>query len=350
MRSPNPYRLLLIGAFIITFGYVLVLTLFNILTYQKIKWLFFSISSTSVFLFSYFIFSYIIRRFIYDKIKLIYKTIHTLKVPKEEKTKNINLHQDIIRKVNEEVTDWAEEHKKEIEDLKKLESYRKEFLGNVSHELKTPIFNIQGYILTLLDGALNDREVNREYLEKTEKNVDRMIHIIQDLEIISNLETNEVKLDFTKFDILALTREVYELLETKARRKSINLTFHENISSDTKIYVRADKEKVRQVLTNLVDNSINYGNEHGRTKISIYDMDENVLVEVSDNGIGINEKFIPRLFERFYRVDKSRSRNQGGSGLGLAIVKHIIESHEQTINVRSAPGIGSTFSFTLGKG
>jgi two-component system phosphate regulon sensor histidine kinase PhoR len=303
-----------------------------------------------LFLASYFIFSFILEKFIYDKIKIIYKTIYNLKVPKEDKNKSIDLHEDIINKVQEDVAIWAEDNKKEIEELKKLELYRKEFLGNVSHELKTPIFNIQGYILTLLDGALDDPEVNLEYLRKSEKNIERMINIVQDLEIITQLETGEIKLEFSKFNIVALIREIYEMLEIKAKQNKISFGFHDSVSNDTEVYVYADKEKIRQVLINLIDNSIKYGSDGGRTKVSFYDMDENILVEVSDNGIGIDTKHIPRLFERFYRVDKSRSRNMGGSGLGLAIVKHIIESHKQTVNVRSAPGVGSTFAFTLKKG
>ncbi len=271
-------------------------------------------------------------------------------MPKEEKNKNIDLHEDIINKVQEDVAIWAEDNQKEIEELRKLELYRKEFLGNVSHELKTPIFNIQGYILTLLDGALDDPEVNLEYLRKTEKNIERMINIVQDLEIITQLETGEIKLEFSKFNIVALIREIFEMLEIKAKQRNISFCFHDSVGSDSEVYIYADREKIRQVLINLIDNSIKYGSDGGRTKVSFYDMDENILVEVSDNGIGIDSKHLPRLFERFYRVDKSRSRNMGGSGLGLAIVKHIIESHKQTVNVRSAPGVGSTFSFTLRKG
>jgi two-component system phosphate regulon sensor histidine kinase PhoR len=324
--------------------------LFEWFIFYKINWLLTICSSIVVCLSSYFIFSFILQRFIYDKIKIIYKTILSLKVPKEEKNKTIDLHEDIISKVQEDVTGWAEDNKKEIDDLKKLELYRKEFLGNVSHELKTPIFNIQGYILTLLDGAMDDPEVNLEYLRKSEKNIERMINIVQDLEIITQLETGEIKLEFSKFNIVALIREIYEMLEIKAKQNKISFSFHDTVNSDTEVNVYADKEKIRQVLINLIENSIKYGGEGGRTKVSFYDMDENVLIEVSDNGIGIDPKHLPRLFERFYRVDKSRSRNQGGSGLGLAIVKHIIESHKQTVNIRSAPGVGSTFAFTLKKG
>jgi two-component system phosphate regulon sensor histidine kinase PhoR len=350
MNSPNPYRLLLVGASIIAFGYAILFTIASTVFFHHTYWFFLMYSTLIVFLLSYFVFSFILKRYIYDKIKIIYKTIHTFKLSPENKNRTVDLRQNIFGKIEEDVSGWAEEHKKEIDDLKKLEVYRKEFLGNVSHELKTPIFNIQGYILTLLDGAMDDTDVNRDYLEKTEKNIERMINIVQDLEIISQLEAGEIKLTPTSFEIVSLIREIFEMLEIKAQKRSIVFHFHDSIDDDSEILVFGDKEKIRQVLINLIENSIKYGNEGGRTKVSFYDMDENVLVEVSDNGIGIDAIHLPRLFERFYRVDKSRSRNQGGSGLGLAIVKHIIESHQQTVNVRSAPGVGSTFSFTLKKG
>lgn len=350
MKYSNPYKLLLVGSLFIILGYGIVFLAISFFYYHQINWFFLGISSVLIFGLSYYVFSYILEKFIYEKIKLIYKTIHTLKLSKEQKGKSFDIQKDILQKVNEDVAHWAEQRSTEIEELKKLETYRREFLGNVSHELKTPIFNIQGYILTLLDGALDDVEVNRNYLEKTEKNIERMINIVQDLEIITQLESGEIKLEFKRFDLVAMTREIFEMLEIKANNKGINLCFHSKITEDSHVYVKADKEKIRQVLINLIENSIKYGKDNGRTKVSFYDMDENALIEVSDDGIGIAEKDIPRLFERFYRVDKSRSRNIGGSGLGLAIVKHIIESHEQTINVRSAPGVGSTFSFTLQKG
>jgi len=350
MNSLSPNKLLLSGSAVIT---VIFAILFGILLWGltgTIHILLLLISVILVFCISWVVFQFILKRYIYDRVKPIYKNIHNLKVPKEIKNKNINLREDIIKKVNEDVSEWAEQHKKEIEEPKKTESYRREFLGNVSHELKTPIFNVQGYILTLLDGAMEDPSVNKDYLKKTEKNIDRMINIVNDLEVISRIESGEIELNTSMFDIIALSREIFDILETKAKWRDIQLIFHDDIDSGSQVFVMADREKIRQVLTNLVENSINYGSEGGRTKLSFYDMDENILCEVSDDGIGIESKDIPRLFERFYRVDKSRSRNQGGSGLGLAIVKHIIESHQQTINVRSAPGVGSTFSFTLKKG
>jgi two-component system phosphate regulon sensor histidine kinase PhoR len=351
MKSHKPYNLLLRGSALVTVIYTIVHIILSLLLSNAVNILFLTVMVLVVFCAVFLIFHFILKRFIYDRIKLIYKNIHSLKVSKELKeNRNIDLRQDILRKVNEDVAEWADQHEKEIDELKKMETYRREFLGNVSHELKTPIFNVQGYIMTLLDGALDDPVVKKRYLEKTEKNIERMIHIVQDLEIISHLESGEIKIDSTMFDIIVLSREIFDILETKARERKIRLIFHENIDSGSQVFVLADREKIRQVLTNLIENSINYGSSGGRTKLSFYDMDENILCEVSDNGIGIESKHIPRLFERFYRADKSRSRIQGGSGLGLAIVKHIIESHQQTVNVRSAPGVGSTFSFTLKKG
>ncbi len=252
-----------------------------------------------------------------------------------------------IDNLNQEIFAWADDRKNEIERLKKLEVYRKEFLGNVSHELKTPIFNIQGYVLTLLDGGLEDETINRDYLVRAEKSVDRMITIIDDLEAISQLETGELQLEPERFDIIALVKDVCEAQEMKATSKGIILTSEDDGKPS---FVVADRFRIRQVLTNLVVNSVKYGKEYGETKVRFYDVGENILVEVADNGLGIAAEHLPRLFERFYRVDKSRSREMGGTGLGLAIVKHIIEAHNQTINVMSTESAGTVFSFTLKKG
>ena len=290
----------------------------------------------------------VIRNYLTEKFKLIYKTIHNLKLTKEEKrNRSVDMSTDMMTKVEQEVTDWAESKRSEIEQLRKLESYRREFLGNVSHELRTPLFNIQGYISALMDGGLENPDINRSYLEKTEANIERMIDMIEELEVISRLESGEMQLDESNFDLYSLCREVYAHLEDQANARNITLKF--GADTGMGLFVYADREKIRQVLVNLVSNSIKYGIENGRTKISVYDMDENFLVEVSDNGIGVEEKHLPRLFERFYRVDRSRSRAEGGTGLGLAIVKHIVEAHGQTINVRSTQGLGSTFSFTVRK-
>jgi two-component system phosphate regulon sensor histidine kinase PhoR len=348
MKKFTPKRIAFYTSVLVTFVVFIVLLIINILT--KFHVFYPSLFIIPVlFLISFYSYKYTLEKFIYEKIKIIYKTIHNLKYQKGDPAsyKNINLNTDIISEVNQQVLTWAQDKKEEIDKLKNLEIYRKEFLGNVSHELKTPIFNIQGYISTLLDGGIDDKDINREYLLKTEKNIDRMIAIVQDLEIISQLESGKLKLKYSIFNIAELTNEIFEHLEAKAKSKNIKLVFSD--THNDSFNVVADKERIHQVMVNLIDNSIKYGKEGGRTKISFYDMDENVLIEVSDNGIGIAPKDIPRLFERFFRADKSRSREQGGSGLGLAIVKHIIEAHQQTINVRSAINIGSTFSFTLRK-
>jgi two-component system, OmpR family, phosphate regulon sensor histidine kinase PhoR len=235
----------------------------------------------------------------------------------------------------------------EMDEMKKTEIYRREFLSNVSHELKTPIFNIQGYLHTLIDGGLKDKKINKKYLDKAAKNLDHLTNIVNDLEVISRLESGEQPINMQKFDIHNLSHDVIDELELLADKKEISISFKEGCNN--MMLVIADKEKIKQVLVNLVTNSIRYGNEGGKTQIGIYDMADNVLVEVSDTGIGIAQEHIPRLFERFYRIDKSRSKDEGGSGLGLAIVKHIIEAHNQTVNVRSTIGVGSTFGFTLKK-
>ena len=254
---------------------------------------------------------------------------------------------DTLETIEKQIEVIIEERKKEIEHLKKLETYRKEYIGNVSHELKTPIFNIQGYIQTLLDGGLEDTNVNRKFLERADKSVERMITIVEDLQTITQFETGELVLDIESFDILALAKDVCDTMDMRAKTRNISLIVRE--MDNVSFLVSGDRFRLRQVLANLVVNSIKYGKEGGETKIQLRDNGNFIMVEVSDNGIGIDKKHLSRLFERFYRVDKSRSRDQGGSGLGLAIVKHIIEAHDQHINVMSTAGIGSVFSFNLPK-
>ncbi len=294
----------------------------------------------------YFLALFLIRQFIFHKINPIYKTIHNLNVTERELKSQLH-KKDIIGEVNQEVLSWANKKSKEIDKLRELENYRKEFLGNVSHELKTPIFNIQGYILTLLDGALDDPTINKKYLERTEKSINRLISIVEDLESISKLESKVLKLNLEKVNIVQLVNEVFEAQEVRVQERNIKLKFDRNYEKP--IWVLADKKRIYQALTNLIVNSINYGRDNGVTKVSFMDMNENILVEVNDNGIGIPKEDIPRVFERFYRVDKSRSREQGGTGLGLAIVKHIVEAHNQSINVRSSLNEGTSFVFTLKK-
>lgn len=291
------------------------------------------------------IFLFFIEWLIIKKINWLTETVDNYRLQGNSNFVAAKKSSNEIENLNHQIFAWAEERKNEIERLKKLEVYRKEFLGNVSHELKTPIFNIQGYILTLLDGGLEDQSINRNFLQRTEKSIDRMITIVDDLEAISQLETGELQLEPEKFDIVILVKDVIEAQEMKATSKGIILTVEE----EKQIFVNADRFRIRQVIVNLVVNSIKYGKEYGETKIRFYDVGENVSIEIADNGIGIGEEHLPRLFERFYRVDKSRSRDIGGTGLGLAIVKHTIEAHNQSINVMSTEGVGTIFSFSLAK-
>lgn len=295
------------------------------------------------FIFSFGIFYFLIKRFIDDRLKILYRTIRKGKFEGGLRD-GFSLKTDSISIAERRAEVWSEARVKEINKLKDQEEFRREFLGNLAHELKTPIFSIQGYLLTLLDGGLEDENVNRKFLERASNATDRMVSIIEDLDQITKIEVDDLTMNFTKFDIVALLKEVSETLEIQAEEKSIQLKFSKSYEP---VYVYADRTKISQVVTNLINNSINYGKDNGETSFRIYVMDEIVTVEVADNGPGIEESQLPRLFERFYRVEKSRNRHEGGSGLGLAIVKHIIESHGQTIHVRSTVGVGSTFAFTL---
>ena len=346
MKYSNPKKLAFIVSLIIV---ALCSSIYIILglACNHILWVYMFISDILIFIFLYILYLYTVQKFIYEKIKLIYKTIQNSKNITYDSTKKYRMNTDMIDDVNTDVLKWVQDNSKEIEELKKLEIYRREFIGNISHELKTPIFNIQGYILTLLDGGLEDKNINRRYLERAERSINRMISIVRDLDTISQLESGQLDMRLEKFDIVALTREIFDFLEIKAKKKNIRLVLGRNY--DRAINVEADKDKIRQVFTNLVDNSINYGNANGETKVDFFDIADNILIEVSDNGVGIEQHHIARLFERFYRTDKGRSREEGGTGLGLAIVKHIIEAHKQTINVTSTLGKGSTFTFTLKK-
>jgi two-component system phosphate regulon sensor histidine kinase PhoR len=288
-----------------------------------------------------------LRRFIYRKIKLIYKTIHSMKTPTTNTVVSINMKKHMIDEVEQGVIEWAQNWTKEISSLKSMEVYRREFLGNVSHELKTPIFNIQGYLLTLLDGGMEDPNINYKYLTRAAENTVRMEKIVADLGYISKFEAGKLQLHLSNFDVCQLVKDVLEDSELKAAKKNITLSFKNN--SQKPLKVDADMESIRRVVVNLISNSIKYGKENGHTLVGFYDLDNNILVEISDDGKGIAQEHLPRLFERFYRVDKGRSRSEGGSGLGLAIVKHILEAHQQTITARSRVDVGSTFGFTLKK-
>ncbi|MCB0655257.1 MAG: sensor histidine kinase [Saprospiraceae bacterium] len=298
----------------------------------------------SAYLLIYMVMMFFLDKFIYRKIKVIYKVIHKSKVSTGKK---IDSDENIIQNVEREVAEWAEDQQRQIDTLRALETYRRDYVGNISHELKTPIFNIQGYLHTLLEGGLQDENINLKYLERAAVNVDRLQNIVQDLDTISKLESGQMILDITAFDIRLLVQEVLEHLEMQAAKKQINIGFKEG--ADKSFKVKADRETIRQVFINLISNAIKYGNPGGYVRVSFYDMHNYILVEIADNGIGIPEKHLAHLFDRFYRVEKSRSRAEGGTGLGLSIVKHIIEAHKQTINVRSTPGLGSTFGFTMEK-
>lgn len=316
--------------------------------YFQHSWYYFSIAlaiSTAV---SYLVFYYLIEKYVYSKIKIIYKLIHNLKLGKDLKDAlGEYVSPDPINDVEQGVKDWAREKKIEIDDLKKQEQFRREFLSNISHEFKTPLFAIEGYVDALQDGGLENVDLAKTFLNKVSKNVERLSFLIKDLNEISKLESGEMPIEYQKFDITILIKEVMESLELKAKKQKITTLFKEKYDHPT--WVEADREKIRQVLVNLLSNSFKYGKEDGTTSITIFELHDQYLIEITDNGIGIEEKFLPRLFERFFRTDSSRSRQIGGSGLGLAIVKHIVEAHHQTINVRSTEGLGSTFGFTIQK-
>lgn len=285
-----------------------------------------------------------VQQFIYKKVQKIYDDVSLLDVSDLSK-KPVSSDMDALSK---KVNEFAEGKRLEIETLQMRETYRREFLGNISHELKTPLFTIQGYILTLLEGAAKNKELRTKYLKRADKGVERLIYIIKDLDMITKLETGNLSLKMEPIDLVSLIKNSFELLEIKAKKHKVSLTFDKNY--DTPILVKADKERLEQVLLNLIINSLKYGKNGGLTTVSIADFSKNqVVVNVKDNGEGISKEHLPRLFERFYRVEQSRSRKEGGSGLGLAIVKHIIESHKQQVFVKSTVGKGSTFSFTLEK-
>jgi len=349
LKNPTPRQIAFFSSLRVSLLLAVVLVLSCLFIFPPGVWKWYWSGSLIIMAFgiSYFIFIYYLKKYIYRKVKLIYKTIHKHKLSPEEKRDVVDVDSNIIAEVEKEVAEWAVTQQREIEKYKSWAEYRRNFVGDISHELKTPIFTIQGYLDSIIESGYQDEKILIPFLQKAVKNVERLQTIVQDLEAIARLETGELLLDMQVFDIAELTKEVFEDLSFKARNKNITLDFKEGAATPYK--VRADREKIRQVLTNLVNNSIKYGKPNGRTKVGFYDMEQHILVEVADNGIGIPSTHINHVFDRFYRVDKSRSREQGGSGLGLSIVKHIIEVHQQTINVRSAEDLGSTFGFTLEK-
>ena len=296
---------------------------------------------------AYGIILFMMQQFVNRKIKLIYKLIYQTKASKREEFYYKNILPDkSIEEVREDVEEWAEQKKTEIEILQKNEAYRKEFLQNLSHELKTPIFAIQGYVHTLLGGALENPEVNKKFLTSTSRNIDRLVNLVDDLDEISKLESGEQLLYTENFTMQELIKDVFEILGIKADEKQVRMLIKKGC--EVPLTVHADKEKIRQVLINLIDNAIKYGKQNGTIEASVYKIEgKKILIEISDDGVGIPEEHIVRIFERFYRTDAARSRKVGGSGLGLSICKHIIEAHDQTIHVRSTVDVGTTFGFTL---
>ena len=281
------------------------------------------------------------RSFLYSKLKEISKDI----LPEKNISQTVTTNMDELAS---EIKDYDSKRKSEFSEMKKLESFRREFIGNLAHEIKTPLFTSQSYILTLLDGALKDENVNIKYLKTASKAIDRLNLIVKDLDLITKIESGESILNKNKFDIINLTENVFEMLEFTAKKKKIKLTVNKDKGLLTKVI--ADKEKIEQVLTNLIDNSIKYGKDNGTTEIVIQSLNEDkIIVRVTDNGVGFKKENYTRIFERFFRVDRSGSRSAGGSGLGLAIVKHIIDAHDEKIYVESEFSVGSEFSFTLEK-
>jgi two-component system phosphate regulon sensor histidine kinase PhoR len=297
-----------------------------------------------LFIISFFIIQYRAEHFIYRRLKKIYEEISIL----DESNLNRGSATTDIEKLSKRMQNFVEGKRLEIKSLTDRDSFRRDFLGNVAHELKTPLFTVQGYILTLLEGAANDKEIRNKYLERANKGVERLVAVTKDLDMIAKLETDGLKISIEVFNILEIIQNVFDLVEMKAKKRNISLQFDKIY--EFPVFVKGDVEKIEQVLINLIVNSIKYGKPNGTTIVAVDTYNEDTfIIKVIDNGEGIEQQHLPRLFERFYRVDQSRSREQGGSGLGLSIVKHIIEAHDETILLKSIYGEGSEFSFTMKK-
>ncbi|MEX2595981.1 MAG: ATP-binding protein [Salibacteraceae bacterium] len=322
---------------------LLIITLSWNTSLQWWTWLIFIITSFSV---AYGMSYWAIQKFIHGKIMTLYRVI----LSPDNLNKGVRSalkSKDTLGVVQEDVKNWVSVKQSEIQTLKEQAKFRRDFVGNLAHELRTPIFNMQGYLQTLIEGGLEDPKINYDYLDRADKNLERLITLVEDLDGISRLESGEKVLKKEKFNINELVKEVFSLFELRTKEKGIMLRF--NKKYEKPFFVMGDRSKIQQVITNLIANAIQYGKETGYCEVRFFDMSESLLIEVADDGIGIPANHLPRLFERFYRVDKSRSRHEGGTGLGLAICKHIIESHGQTISARSVEEKGTTFSFTLDK-
>ena len=343
LKNPTPRQIAFYAALLTSLTVFILVLILNFSTTYLFPALSLILLPIACFAVCFFLVKYLVDEFMFRRIKVIYKKITDAKLADNQPVKE----GETIDDVEGEVESWAANKNKQIASLQELEEYRRNYIGNVSHELKTPIFNIQGFLHTLIDGGINDPAINLPYLQKAARNVERLETIVTDLDTIAKLEDGKMVLDLQAFDIQHLTQEVFEDLDLKAKEKNIKLSFKEGANHGYR--VRADKNTINQVLTNLINNSIKYGKKDGQTKVSFYDMDKIVLIEVSDNGIGIARHHLQHLFDRFYRIDKGRSRDVGGTGLGLSIVKHILEAHNQSVHVRSTEGVGSTFGFTLEK-
>ena len=342
LKNKETFRFAFITALQITFFATL---LVGILTYffHQFSLLFCFIFAILVALISFILLTIKVQLFIFRKVKKIYDDFSFLEsstIINKSSATDLNI-------ISREVSKFASDKKLEIEALKVREEYRREFLGNISHELKTPLFTVQGYVSTLLDGGYKDKTIRKKYLARALNGVDRLIHIVEDLDTISKLEISDEPINMVPFDIVPLIQNVIDLLEMKANKKDILMTFDDKYTKP--IFVLGNYEKIQQVVTNIIENSIKYGKSGGSTEIGFEEVNNRIQIDIRDNGEGIDAKHIPRLFERFFRVDKSGSRNVGGSGLGLAIVKHIIEAHNEKIIIESELGKGSQFSFTLQK-
>ncbi len=346
MKINTPFQFTIICALITSISLVLCLFLISETFLDvKIKIEVFFLLAAFLFIVSGLVIYFLLELFINRKIRLLFRMIQNYKMSKSDI--KIDMNEDILSASEIEITKWVKKNSLEISKLKQEEKFRREFIGNLAHELKTPIFSIQGYILTLLEGGLQDKSVNERFLNRALKGVERMDKIISDLDMITKFESEKINMEFTSHDIVEISKEILESLELRAKEQKVKLIFAQDY--DRPILVRCDKSKMGQVFQNLVMNAINYSEEKSDIKIRFSNVGANILVEVEDNGLGIEESHLTRLFERFYRVDKSRARNVGGTGLGLAIVKHIIEAHGHSIQVRSTIGKGSTFFFTLTK-
>ena len=344
MKLKKTYSFSLLSSAYLTITILLISALIYFLLPEDKKLLSILVFLPTIFILSFLIIQYRTERFIYDRIKKIYDEVSILN---EDEFIRASTTTD-IDSLSNSVKNYVQGKRIEIKNLTERDSFRKDFLGNVSHELKTPLFTVQGYILTLIEGAINDKLIRDKYLERANKGVDRLVAIVKDLDMIAKLETEGLKMNYEVFNIIDLIQNVFDLFEMKAKKRNITLQFDKIY--DYPVFVNGDKERIEQVLINLVVNSVKYGKTNGITTVGIEPYTEHqFIIKVIDNGEGIEQEHIPRLFERFYRVDQSRSREQGGSGLGLSIVKHIIEAHNETMLINSTFKEGSEFSFTMKK-